>query len=137
MNKTRCLKEHLVCIGWKDVLPCLFQVLIRIHACGVNPVETYIRAGWYPRKPTLPYTPGTDAAGVVESIGEGVTAVKVWWTNNCYIFFCLLFPVYLFFSLLNEATAECGFWEFISDENKGHHRNLNIPTVLKFVPVKF
>lgn len=52
-------------------------MLIRVRACGVNPVETYIRAGWYPRKPTLPYTPGTDAAGVVEGTGEGVTAVKV------------------------------------------------------------
>ncbi|XP_033961215.1 quinone oxidoreductase [Pseudochaenichthys georgianus] len=52
------------------------QVLIRVHACGVNPVETYIRAGTYPRKPPLPYTPGTDVAGVVDSVGEGVTAVK-------------------------------------------------------------
>ncbi|XP_029380802.1 quinone oxidoreductase isoform X2 [Echeneis naucrates] len=52
------------------------QVLIRVHACGVNPVETYIRAGTYARKPTLPYTPGTDVAGVVETVGEGVTAVK-------------------------------------------------------------
>ncbi|KAM8727519.1 quinone oxidoreductase [Acanthopagrus schlegelii] len=52
------------------------QVLIHVHACGVNPVETYIRAGTYARKPTLPYTPGTDVAGVVETIGEGVTAVK-------------------------------------------------------------
>uniref|UniRef100_A0A8D0ATV1 Crystallin, zeta (quinone reductase) n=1 Tax=Sander lucioperca TaxID=283035 RepID=A0A8D0ATV1_SANLU len=52
------------------------QVLIRVHACGVNPVETYIRAGTYARKPPLPYTPGTDVAGVVESVGEGVTAVK-------------------------------------------------------------
>ncbi|XP_013131767.1 quinone oxidoreductase isoform X1 [Oreochromis niloticus] len=52
------------------------QVLIRVHACGVNPVETYIRAGTYARKPTLPYTPGSDIAGVVESVGEGVTAVK-------------------------------------------------------------
>lgn len=51
------------------------QVLIRVHACGVNPVETYIRAGNY-NKPPLPYTPGTDAAGVVESVGEGVTALK-------------------------------------------------------------
>ncbi|XP_022069380.1 quinone oxidoreductase-like [Acanthochromis polyacanthus] len=51
------------------------KVLIRVHACGVNPVETYIRAGNY-EKPALPYTPGTDAAGVVESVGEGVTAVK-------------------------------------------------------------
>ncbi|KAM4624618.1 quinone oxidoreductase [Polymixia lowei] len=52
------------------------QVLIRVHACGVNPVETYIRAGTYSRKPTLPYTPGTDVAGVVEDVGEGVTAFK-------------------------------------------------------------
>ncbi|XP_076601300.1 quinone oxidoreductase-like [Chaetodon auriga] len=52
------------------------QVLIRVHACGVNPVETYIRAGRSTRKPTLPYTPGSDVAGVVETIGEGVTAVK-------------------------------------------------------------
>nr|XP_040027442.1 quinone oxidoreductase [Gasterosteus aculeatus aculeatus] len=52
------------------------QVLIRVHACGVNPVETYIRAGTYARKPPLPYTPGTDVAGVVETVGEGVTTVK-------------------------------------------------------------
>uniref|UniRef100_A0A3P8WMY4 Crystallin, zeta (quinone reductase) n=2 Tax=Cynoglossus semilaevis TaxID=244447 RepID=A0A3P8WMY4_CYNSE len=52
------------------------QVLIRVHACGVNPVETYIRAGVYSRKPTLPYTPGTDVAGVVENVGEGVVSVK-------------------------------------------------------------
>nr|XP_046263720.1 quinone oxidoreductase [Scatophagus argus] len=52
------------------------QVLIRVHACGVNPVETYIRSGTYARKPTLPYVPGTDVAGVVETTGEGVTAVK-------------------------------------------------------------
>lgn len=53
-------------------------MLIRVHACGVNPVETYIRAGVYSRKPTLPYTPGTDVAGVVENVGEGVVSVKVW-----------------------------------------------------------
>uniref|UniRef100_A0A3Q1BA14 Enoyl reductase (ER) domain-containing protein n=1 Tax=Amphiprion ocellaris TaxID=80972 RepID=A0A3Q1BA14_AMPOC len=52
------------------------KVLIRVHACGVNPVETYIRTGTHARKPALPYTPGTDAAGVVESVGEGVTVVK-------------------------------------------------------------
>ncbi|NWX45531.1 QOR oxidoreductase, partial [Steatornis caripensis] len=52
------------------------QVLIKVHACGVNPVETYIRSGSYTRKPALPYTPGTDVAGVVESVGEHVTAFK-------------------------------------------------------------
>ncbi|MEQ2175306.1 hypothetical protein GOODEAATRI_016726 [Goodea atripinnis] len=52
------------------------QVLIHVRACGVNPVETYIRSGSYARKPTLPYTPGSDVAGVVDAVGEGVTAVK-------------------------------------------------------------
>ncbi|XP_051717201.1 quinone oxidoreductase isoform X3 [Ctenopharyngodon idella] len=48
------------------------QVLIRVHACGVNPVETYIRSGSYARIPSLPYTPGSDVSGVVEAVGEGV-----------------------------------------------------------------
>jgi NADPH2:quinone reductase len=52
------------------------QVLVRIHAAGVNPVDTYIRTGTYAQKPALPYTPGSDAAGVVESVGQGVTKVK-------------------------------------------------------------
>ncbi|XP_026169710.1 quinone oxidoreductase [Mastacembelus armatus] len=52
------------------------QVLVRVHACGVNPVETYIRAGTYARVPALPYTPGSDVAGVVERAGEGVVTVK-------------------------------------------------------------
>lgn len=57
---------------------CLFfQVLIKVHACGVNPVETYIRSGTYARKPALPYTPGSDVAGVIESVGQHVTAFKV------------------------------------------------------------
>ena len=42
----------------------------------VNPVETYIRAGTYPRKPELPYTPGNDGAGVVEEVGRGVTEFR-------------------------------------------------------------
>ncbi len=52
------------------------QVVVRIHAVGVNPVETYIRSGTYRIKPNLPYTPGSDAAGTVESIGAGVTSLK-------------------------------------------------------------
>lgn len=53
------------------------QVLVRVHAVGVNPVDTYLRSGMYTFQPPLPYTPGTDAAGVVEAVGEGVTRVKV------------------------------------------------------------
>ena len=53
------------------------QVLVRIHAAGVNPVDAYIRAGLYNREAPLPYTPGTDAAGVIEAVGEGISKVKV------------------------------------------------------------
>jgi NADPH2:quinone reductase len=52
------------------------QVLVRMHAAGVNPVETYIRAGTYARLPELPYTPGNDGAGVVEQVGPDVTEFK-------------------------------------------------------------
>jgi NADPH2:quinone reductase len=52
------------------------EVLVRVHAAGVNPYDTYMRAGTYAVKPPLPYTPGSDAAGVVESVGQGVTKVK-------------------------------------------------------------
>ncbi|KAM5257135.1 quinone oxidoreductase isoform 3-T3 [Ctenodactylus gundi] len=52
------------------------QVLIKVHACGVNPVETYMRSGSYSRLPALPYTPGTDVAGVIESVGDNVSAFK-------------------------------------------------------------
>ena len=51
------------------------QVRIRVHAVGVNPVDTYIRAGLYARKPPLPYTPGADAGGVVDAVGPGVTGL--------------------------------------------------------------
>jgi NADPH:quinone reductase len=52
------------------------QVLVRVKAVGVNPIETYIRSGNYgPHK--FPFTPGNDAAGLVEAVGEGVTNFKV------------------------------------------------------------
>jgi NADPH2:quinone reductase len=56
--------------------PAAGQVLVRIHAAGVNPYDTYMRAGTYAVKPPLPYTPGSDGAGVVAVIGEGVKKVK-------------------------------------------------------------
>lgn len=49
------------------------QVLVKVHAVGVNPVETYIRAGQYAMLPETPYTPGMDCAGTVQAVGEGVT----------------------------------------------------------------
>jgi NADPH2:quinone reductase len=52
------------------------QVLVQMHAIGVNPAETYIRAGTYARLPELPYTPGNDGAGVVEQVGADVKEFK-------------------------------------------------------------
>ena len=51
------------------------QVVVRLHAAGVNPFDTYMLAGTYAIKPPLPYSPGCDGAGVVEAVGEGVTGV--------------------------------------------------------------
>jgi NADPH2:quinone reductase len=60
-----------------DLRPGAGQVVVRVKAAGVNPVDTYIRTGTYARTPELPYTPGFDGAGVVEAVGAGVTRVRV------------------------------------------------------------
>ncbi|HVM74557.1 MAG TPA: NADPH:quinone reductase [Candidatus Saccharimonadales bacterium] len=52
------------------------QILVRVHAAGVNPYDTYMRNGTYAIKPELPYTPGSDAAGTVEAVGDGVKKFK-------------------------------------------------------------
>lgn len=58
-----------------DPEPAAGQVVVRVHAAGVNPVETYVRSGKYGPK-DFPYTPGTDSGGVVEAVGAGVTRFK-------------------------------------------------------------
>lgn len=52
------------------------QVRVRMHAVGVNPYDTYMRAGGYAIKPDLPYTPGADGAGVIDQVGAGVNQWK-------------------------------------------------------------
>jgi NADPH2:quinone reductase len=64
-------------------VPSAGQVLVRIFAVGVNPVETYIRSGDYARKPLLPYTPGSDGAGIIEIVGNQVTEFKT--GNRVYV----------------------------------------------------
>lgn len=56
--------------------PAAGQVLVRMHGAGVNPYDTYMRNGTYAVKPPLPYTPGSDGAGVIESVGAGVTKFR-------------------------------------------------------------
>jgi NADPH2:quinone reductase len=57
-----------------DPKPGPGQVVVKLKAVGVNPVDTYVRKGTYGPK-TFPYTPGADGAGVIESVGDGVRKV--------------------------------------------------------------
>jgi NADPH2:quinone reductase len=52
------------------------QALVRHRAIGLNFVEIYIRSGVYPA-PSMPFTPGSEAAGVVEAVGPNVSEVRV------------------------------------------------------------
>ena len=58
------------------------QVVVKLRAVGVNPVDTYIRSGAYGERP-LPYTPGSDAAGELLSLGQEVKGWKV--GDRCYL----------------------------------------------------
>ncbi len=59
-----------------DPTPGPADVLVRVQAVGINPVETYVRTGTYAIKPDLPYIPGQDAAGTVEHVGKFVSGFK-------------------------------------------------------------
>jgi NADPH2:quinone reductase len=60
-----------------DPQPQPGQVLVKIHAVGVNPFDTYMRTGSYAIKPQLPYTPGADGAGTVAGVADGVKRFKL------------------------------------------------------------
>ena len=53
------------------------QVLVKIVAAGVNPVDTYLRTGIHAHAPKLPYAPGKDGAGIVEAVGPDVKKFKI------------------------------------------------------------
>ena len=55
-----------------DLVPGPGQVSVKLKAVGVNPVDAYIATGSYGQRP-LPYTPGSDAAGTIDALGEGVS----------------------------------------------------------------
>lgn len=52
------------------------EVLVDVHACAVTFMDGLMAAGKYQMKPPLPFVPGSDAAGVVTAVGEGVTRFK-------------------------------------------------------------
>jgi NADPH:quinone reductase len=62
---------------WPDPVAEAGQVVVDLAAVGVNPVEAYIRSGAYASLPALPYVPGTDGAGTVRTVGEGVSRLRV------------------------------------------------------------
>jgi NADPH:quinone reductase len=60
-----------------DPKPGPGEVVVRVRAAGVNPVDAYMHTGTYARKPPLPYTPGFDGAGEIESVGDDVKGFAV------------------------------------------------------------
>ncbi|MFN8609386.1 MAG: NADPH:quinone reductase [Vulcanimicrobiota bacterium] len=74
--------EVLKLVDLPDPHPGPQQVVVRLQAVGVNPVDTYIRSGIYGERP-LPYTPGTDAAGEILRVGTEVTQWSV--GDRCYL----------------------------------------------------
>lgn len=77
------------------------EVLIKVYAAGINPVETYKRAGTYAKHllPALPFTPGADGAGIVETIGAGVSTVsagdRVWLSGSVSGLFLAFAPMHM------------------------------------------
>ncbi len=68
--------EKLILEEIADPKPGTGEVLVDVHAVGVNPFETMMRSGTYAMKPQFPWTPGVDGAGIVAAVGEGVSAFK-------------------------------------------------------------
>ena len=67
-------------LTWKDLptpTPLAGQVLIEIKAASLNFPDLLIVQNKYQMKPTLPFVPGSEYAGVVQPVGEGVTHLKV------------------------------------------------------------
>jgi len=60
-----------------DLQPGPGEVVIDVHAAAVGFMDLLMAQGKYQMRPTLPYVPGTDAAGVVSAVGPGVTRVRI------------------------------------------------------------
>jgi len=70
------------------LVPQAGQVLVRVHATSINPLDYQVRRGDYPDLVPLPAITGHDVSGVVEAIGPGVSAFapgdEVWYTPQIF-----------------------------------------------------
>src|SRR5258708_38549440 len=69
--------DSLVLAEVEPLKPGKGQVVISVKACGVNFPDTLIIQGKYQFKPDMPFTPGSEIAGIVKEVGEGVEHVQV------------------------------------------------------------
>lgn len=67
--------EKLVYQNVERPQPKAGEALVRLEAVGVNYIDVYHRTGLYPQ--TLPFTPGSEAAGTVEAVGEGCGEIRM------------------------------------------------------------
>ncbi len=69
-------------------VPGAGQVLVRVHATSINPLDYQVRRGDYPDYVPLPAITGHDVSGVVEEVGPGVTSFapgdEVWYTPQIF-----------------------------------------------------
>lgn len=81
MKAIRCkaygLPSSLVLEEVENLSPKAKEVLVAVKACGLNFPDTLIIQGLYQFKPDLPFTPGSDVAGIVKEVGEEVSHLKV------------------------------------------------------------
>lgn len=87
-----------------DLVPSEGQILVKLEAIGVNPVDTYLRSGNYPKLPPLPYTPGSDGAGTNIKTGERVYLSRS--LTGTYAEFCLAAPEHV-----HRLPETCSFLE--------------------------
>jgi NADPH2:quinone reductase len=69
--------EELILAEVTTPIPKKGEVLIAVRACGVNFPDTLIIQGQYQFKPPLPFSPGSDVAGVITAVGQGVERWQV------------------------------------------------------------
>ena len=78
--------EKIIVGELPDPSPGMGEVLVRVGAASVNPIDTYVRGGMVPAELPMPFVVGSDLAGTVEEVGEGVTRFqpsdRVWGANQ-------------------------------------------------------